>query len=203
MELFVPTVTKSVADRLIRGVHAGLTGLWTLYEAAGAAHAHLVVADSNYDDLAPPLSWDQVEHVYDAAWADCNPNSKRRKPAGATVEPQGHSGMLPVPPAEGDRQLSESDSPLAGELKELARHFAAGKQQDAAVILHYFGTTAPAKETAAAITYCHAQNLGDAASYLIEYSAQRPEKEVLIIVRSLNQSGQRDLADNLLALTEE
>lgn len=104
--------------------------------------------------------------------------------------------VLPVPWAQGDRQHIAADN--ATWVEDLAAHIAAGREEDAAGILRFFGHSAPPQETATAISSCQARGLGEAVGDLLMYSAKRAEREVMGIAGALLERQQHGLAGVLL-----
>ncbi|MFD1833145.1 hypothetical protein ACFSJS_26375 [Streptomyces desertarenae] len=110
------------------------------------------------------------------------------------------SAVLPVPLTEGDRQHSGTDAPVWSGLDGLAAHIGEGRAQDAVVILRYAGGAAAPQETAAALASCQSHGLEEAARDLLKYAAERVDRDVMSITKSLLDWQRPTLAVDLLGL---
>ena len=99
------------------------------------------------------------------------------------------SSMLPVPSDQGDRQPLTA-SPLAWPaLADVAQYLAAGRDQDARVIMHYVGATLPLDEVPDVVSACREGGLDVAAETILHYAGGRSAQDVLKLVRRLNATG--------------
>jgi hypothetical protein len=109
-------------------------------------------------------------------------------------------GMLPVPPAQGDRQHRAVVDAAWPDVQDLAFYLAAENYEGATGILRHAGSAALPAEAADAVVTCRDRGLHEAAETILSYAGKRDEGDVLRIVRSLNARHRYSDADELLNL---
>lgn len=125
---------------------------------------------------------------------------------GSQFKPAGIASPLvaPVPPSEGDRR-NRLDYDIAWPAaRDLAGYILVDDLERANGLIRHVSIEAPPAETADAVAACRDLELHEATDAIIRYAGQRPDRDVLEIVRSLNQRERRAEADTLLdhALTD-
>ncbi|MGY1947777.1 hypothetical protein [Nocardia asiatica] len=106
--------------------------------------------------------------------------------------------VVPVPPHKGDRHSSETVDVVWLPAKNLSVYISDGNLERANGLIRHVGTEADPDETADAVISCRDMGLSDATDTIISYAGSRSERDVLQIVRSLNQRDRRADADALL-----
>jgi len=106
--------------------------------------------------------------------------------------------VAPVPQNEGDRR-NKMDYDIAWPAaRDLAGYISVGDLERANGLIRHVSVEAAPTETADAVAACRDLELHEATDAIIRYAGRRPDRDVLKIVRSLNQRERRDEADTLL-----
>ncbi|MFI6168074.1 hypothetical protein ACIBCN_14930 [Nocardia sp. NPDC051052] len=151
--------------------------LWELHSLASASAG----------SAEEVISWDELDEL------------RRRvesEPAetGRVVSP----GVAPVPRPEEDRRNSATVGVQWDAADDLAAYAAVGNREGAIGVIRHVGATAAPVETANAVIACRDMGLIEETEAIISYAGNRSERDVLYILRYLQQHNRRVDADALL-----
>lgn len=93
--------------------------------------------------------------------------------------------VVPVPPAEGDRQHTGNAAPAWAAQIELERYLQAGRSEDIRLILRHVGTTRDLVDVVDTVAACRAAELDDAADTILHHAGRREPGDILRVAKLL------------------
>ncbi|MFF2508336.1 hypothetical protein ACFVTY_33980 [Streptomyces sp. NPDC058067] len=123
---------------------------------------------------------------------------KRAMLARRKVSPPPQPTEVPVPPREGDRHLTLTDSPHAAAVADYRRHLGAGRIRDAHFIAWVMGSNLPSHEFPQAVASYREAGSDDGAETMLNAAANRDRQASINITAALLDKGQLSDAHAIL-----